>query len=74
MTTSVVDQSSCRILYRLEATEIDVGNAGKKSVAVVQPVTHKCLDQSMCRFRRQRPTDGVAGRSSFGRLMRSGMS
>ena len=30
MTTSAGDQTSCRILYRLQATEMDVGNAGKK--------------------------------------------
>jgi len=30
MTTSTGDQTSCRILYRLQATETDVGNAGKK--------------------------------------------
>ena len=38
-------RSDC-ILYRLQATEIDVGNASKKWVAIVQPVTHIYLDQS----------------------------
>jgi len=30
MTTSTGDQTSCRILYQLEATDMDVGNPGKK--------------------------------------------
>jgi len=30
MTTNAGDQTSCRILYRLQATEMDVGNDGKK--------------------------------------------
>ena len=30
MVTSARDQTSCIILYQLEATEMDVGDAGKK--------------------------------------------
>jgi len=30
MRTSATDQTSCIILYQLEATEMDVGDAGKK--------------------------------------------
>jgi len=45
MTTSAGDQTSCLILYRLEATEMDVGNAGNERVAVVHSERQltKCL-------------------------------
>jgi len=43
--TSAGNQASRRVLYWLKATEVHVGNAGKKWVTVVQATTHKRLDK-----------------------------
>ena len=51
VTTSAGNQASRRVLYRLKATEVHVGNAGKKRVTVVQATTRKRMDKSTCRIR-----------------------
>jgi len=63
VTTSAGDLTSCRVLYRMKATEMDVGNASKKSVTVVQATTHKKATDGQYAV-------GVVERSPFGRQKR----